>query len=61
MLVDAGRDHGMRQLHQQRTPASQQEDVLAVDPPRDRVLVEEARSQAAALAISELIASNIGL
>jgi hypothetical protein len=51
----------MRQLHQERAPTTQQKDVLAVDPPRDRALVEQPRSQAAALAISELIVSNIGL
>ncbi len=49
MLIDSSGDLGMCQLHQQRTPSSQKEDVFAVHAPRDRVLCEESSSQAAAL------------
>lgn len=42
MLVDAGRDLWMRKLHEQGTASSQEEDILAVNPPRDRALIEQA-------------------
>src|SRR6266850_816439 len=42
MLIHTGGDFGMRDLHEQRATASEQEDVLAVYAPGDRVLREQA-------------------
>src|SRR5258708_35281946 len=47
MLVAPRRHLRMCQLHQQGASATQQQDVLAVDPPRDRVLFEKTWPQAA--------------
>ena len=61
VVVDAGGNLGMRQLHQQRASTSQQEDVLAVYAPRDRMLLEQPGPQAVAFAISALNPSTNGL
>jgi hypothetical protein len=42
MLVDASRNLGMRQLHEQGPASSQEQDVLAVHPPGDRAFCEQA-------------------
>ena len=44
VLVDTGRDFRMRELHQQRAAAPEQQDVLAVHPACDRVIRVKARS-----------------
>jgi hypothetical protein len=38
MIVDPRRDLGVRELHQQRAPTTQQEDVLAADTPGYRIV-----------------------
>jgi hypothetical protein len=38
MIVDPRRHLGVRQLHQQRAPTTQQEDVLAADAPGYRIV-----------------------
>ncbi len=57
MIVDPRRHLGVRQLHQQRTPTTQQEDVLAADAPGYRIVSVKA-GQVVALSISALKSSR---
>jgi hypothetical protein len=43
VLVHPRRHFRMRHLHEQRPPASKEQNVLAVDPPGDRILAVKAR------------------